>query len=285
VIWEGRAIASINLGFPTWRGFSAAELAYMETIAGQCAQALQRARAYVAEHAARALAERNVDLRERMLAVVSHDLRSPLGTIVTIAAMVARAADHEVPRDVLAKWAGGLDRSAKQMTRLINDLLDLAMIDGGSFRIVRGDHALDEIVEDALATFRPVALERGIRLSASVPRNQVVDCDAARTVQVLGNLLSNALSVTPRGGEVRVECTVTLDHVRIEVRDTGPGIAPDDLPRLFDRYWRAASPHYRGAGLGLAIAKGIVEAQDGRISVTSVVGVGTAFAFTVSRER
>jgi PAS domain S-box-containing protein len=280
VIWDGRGIAAINLGFSTWREFSGADLAYAETIANQCAQALQRAHAFEAEHSARAVAERSVRLREAMLAVVSHDLRGPLGSVVLTATSLATAAEGGVARPRLMKYAENLQRSAEQMKRLIDDLLDLSSIDAGMFKIDRRDHALKNVIGEALAVFQPLAAERGIRLTADVPEASV-SCDAARTVQALGNLLSNAIKVTAPNGEVRIDCSVEDAVVVVAVRDTGPGISAEDLPRIFDRYWRAEQQRYRGAGLGLAIAKGIVEVQGGTIGVESDVGVGSTFSFSL----
>jgi PAS domain S-box-containing protein len=283
VIWDGRGIAAINLGFSAWREFSDADLAYAGTIASQCAQALQRARAFDAEHKARAVAERNVRLREDMLAVVSHDLRSPLATVVLTASSLASSVDEEVARPRLLKYAENLRRSAEQMKRLIDDLLDLSSIDAGVFKVDREDHALKNVIDESLATFQPLAAKRGIRLTADVP-NVVVSCDAARTVQVLGNLLSNAIKFTAPDGEVSIECSVEDTVVIVAVRDTGPGIAAENLPRIFDRYWRTEQK-YRGAGLGLAIAKGIVEVQGGTIGVESTVGVGSTFSFSLPLAR
>jgi len=281
VMWESHAIASLNLGFAAWCDISKADLAFMETIANQCAQALQRARAYASEQAARTAAERNAHLREEMLAIVSHDLRNPLAMVVLAASHLASQQHSELTPSLLQKVVTSLQRSAQQMTRLIDDLLDLSSIDAGVFRVEMRGHVLADVIDESLTMVRPLAAEQNIRLHASVPAGATVHCDAARTVQVLGNLLSNAIKVTSPDSEVHIECVVEDGLVRIGVTDSGPGIAADDLPRLFDRYWRGPQRKYRGAGLGLAIAKGIVDAQGGRIWVASTVGRGSTFYFTI----
>jgi signal transduction histidine kinase len=139
---------------------------------------------------------------------------------------------------------------------------------------------LEAVIAETIDTFNPAASERNIRLEQDVaPRDLEARADRERLVQVLSNLVGNALKFTPDGGAIRVSARKEGRRVRFEVRDTGPGIAPDHLPHLFDRYWKADVRGARGAGLGLYIAKGIVEAHGGRIWVESQPGKGSSFQF------
>jgi len=173
-----------------------------------------------------------------------------------------------------------IHRQAARMARLIEDLVDFAGIEAGQLALRRAPHPPDKIVAAVGDLFGPLAEERGLRFAVEVPPGTpAVDCDSDRVVQVLQNLVSNALKVTPRGGTITVG--VRPDGV-FYVRDTGPGIAPDELPKLFERYWRSKSSHYKGAGLGLSIARGIVAAHGGNIWAESEPGAGSTFLFSLS---
>jgi signal transduction histidine kinase len=166
------------------------------------------------------------------------------------------------------------------MDRLIRDLLDLSASDAGKLRVDMRSERLEPVLEEALVLFTTVAGEREISLgTGGVPLGREVRCDRERVLQVLSNLVGNAVRFAPRGGHVRIEVASSEREVAIAVRDDGPGIPPEDLPHVFDRYWRRDSR--RGTGLGLAIARGIVEAHGGRIHVESAVGRGSTFTFTL----
>jgi signal transduction histidine kinase len=227
--------------------------------------------------AARAAAERAARARDEVLGVVSHDLRTPLGTI----AMCARAlrdpdADRAELSDVIA-------RSADWSLRVIRDLLDVTAIEAGRLALRPEPMAPDAIVEAVEALFAPLAAAEGVELArehGGAPR--WVDVDVDRLVQALGNLVVNAITFTPRGGRVTVAAGVDGGGApTFRVSDTGRGIAPDHLPHLFDRTWQARTTGRGGVGLGLAIAKGIVEAHGGTIAVESAPGLGTRFTCTI----
>jgi signal transduction histidine kinase len=231
------------------------------------------------EHEARARAEQAKNLRDEVLAIVAHDLRNPLHTILASSAAMLElplsAEDRTRQREVIR-------RSANTMNILISDLLDVASIELGNLSIGREEFAIREVLEHTVETFYQRARERGITvdddLSAVLPS---VVGDSGRLAQVLSNLLANALKFTPEGGRIRLGTRYTDGEVEIAVENSGAGIAPESLPHVFDRFWRADRTGPAGAGLGLAIAKGIVEAHGGRIWVESTPGETTTFRFTV----
>src|SRR5690606_3999247 len=134
---------------------------------------------------------------------------------------------------------------------------------------------------EAIESFREQAAARGLRLGLAAKTDRAIDVDRDRLLQVLGNLLANAVRLTPEGGAIEVRVEDAGDRALFSVRDTGPGIAPEELPNLFRRHWRGSTVRYRGTGRGLAIAKGIVEAHGGRIWVESEPGEGATFSFTI----
>jgi signal transduction histidine kinase len=263
---------------------TAADRTFLLIIARQCAMALKRIELHEAERAARLEAEEATRAREEILSVVSHDLRNPLGTILMGVTTLQQVVDPNDPKsERIRTIADRIHRQSERMARLIEDLVDFAGIQAGKLSIERRMTSPDSIVVATAELFSPVAHERGIGftvdVAASLPQ---IDVDPDRAVQVLSNLLANALKVTTKGGRVAIGA-VDGDDVVFFVRDSGPGIEADELPRLFERYWRSKKATYKGAGLGLSIARGIVDAHDGRIWAESQVGVGATFFFTLTR--
>jgi signal transduction histidine kinase len=219
--------------------------------------------------------------REEMLAVVSHDLKSPLASILLNAAALLEIMPSSDPN--VRRFIETIERSGKRMSRLIRDLLDLDSIQKGRLPLEQSLHPAAGIIEELVENFRTQTKDRHISLIADHSRDFLpeVCCDRDRVLEVLDNLVSNAINVMPKGGTIRVRVEPSGGELRFSVADTGPGIAEDDRPHLFDRLWRAKNAHYKGTGRGLAIAKGIVEAHGGRIWVDSAIGVGTTFFFTL----
>jgi signal transduction histidine kinase len=165
---------------------------------------------------------------------------------------------------------------------MISDLLDLASIDSGGFSIVRTPQDLGQLVTQALDELRPLADERVITVEAAVaPDLPRVLCDGDRITQVLSNMIGNALKFTPTHGRVRVLVEQRDASVLVAVDDNGPGISEEDLPHVFDRFYRSKQAAAAGTGLGLAIAKAIVELHDGQVGVESKLNVGSRFFFRV----
>jgi light-regulated signal transduction histidine kinase (bacteriophytochrome) len=228
-----------------------------------------------------ARAEEAVRARDDLVAVVSHDLKNPVNVIL-MAANVLRLQMQEHSTAGALATLDRVERAAQWMTVLITDLLDLSKIEAGRFRVAPGPCDARALVDDAVALHRPIADERSVRLESEAVEWVRVLADRDRIFQVLGNLLGNAIKFTPRGGVVRVATGTAGGFTRFEVRDEGPGIAPHLAPHVFDRYWQGPLARLRqGSGLGLYIAKGLVEAHGGRIWVESAVGVGSTFYFTV----
>ena len=177
---------------------------------------------------------------------------------------------------------GAIGHSVEQARRLITDLLEAAKIESGTFTVDRAPTTLDALVEDALGTFRPIAAEKGIAIDTELS-DIGLECDRERVVEALSNLLGNAIKFTAPGGRISVRAEHDEREVRLCVADTGQGISPDALGHVFDRFWQAQEARRAGAGLGLSIAKGIVEAHGGRIWAESEPGVGSRFWFALPR--
>ena len=173
-------------------------------------------------------------------------------------------------------------QAASQMDTLIQDLLDVTRLELGRMRLTPQMIRAVDLVEVAVDTLAPLAAARRLRLEATVSSPvETVQADPDRILQVLSNLIGNAVKFTPAGGRVDVHVTSDGDAVRFTVQDTGPGIPPDELPRVFDRFWQSKRTNRSGAGLGLAIARGLIQAHGGRIWVESTLNEGTAVHFTL----
>jgi len=241
------------------------------------ADALERTVA--SERAARSEAEAAVATREELLAIVSHDLRNPLGSIVFSAALLDRTTIDGEEGERVHKSAQTILRSADRMTRLIADLLDLAQIQAGKLAVEQRPEDVEGLIRDCVEMLRPLAATKDLKGMASAGLH--VRCDRERVLQILSNLVGNAIQFTPEGGSIFIAAQDTGHEVRFSVRDTGQGISEEELPRIFDRFWQAQRKNRAGVGLGLSIAKGLVEAQGGRLSVESTLGAGTTFFFTL----
>jgi len=223
--------------------------------------------------------QRAIKAREETLAVVSHDLRSPLATVQAVGELLV-----EVPLDRERREAQlrNLLRASARMERLIQDLMDIARIDGGGLVVRPSPVEAASLVEAGFESMWARAERAGIALRRVGDLDGVrVHADADRILQVWENLISNALRHTEEGGVVTLRAERTNAGVDFRVEDTGSGIPEEALPQLFDRFWRADQLRREGAGLGLTIVRGIVEAHGGRIRVASEVGRGTTFAFTL----
>lgn len=254
------------------RRYEANDLGLARDLAQRAALAIENAHLY--EESRRA-----VLAREETLAVVSHDLRNPLSAILASAGVLCRKLPPGEEGERIRKRAEAIRRSAERMNHLIRDLLDMARIESKRLQLDFALHSLESIVAEAMEMFQPLATEQRIRLTARVDPGCEVLCDRERLLQVLSNLLGNALKFTAAGGSVDVRVRRLEGDVRVEVQDTGMGIDPAALPHIFDRYWQARPSGRAGAGLGLAIARGIVEAHGGRIEAESEPGRGATFWF------
>ena len=232
-----------------------------------------------ATQSARDVAERAARQRDEMLEIVSHDLRNPLSAIAMCAGILAN--DDTDPEERV-RLAETIHESVEWTQRLIADLMDIASIEAGKLSIDRAPFDPMVAIARALSVFELPVAEREIRLQVAGDEHlPTIDADAERVLQVLANLIANAIKFTPRGGAITVSGAVADQSVVFSVRDTGSGIAPEHLSHVFDRRWHAGKPGAHGTGLGLAIARGIVQAHGGRISVTSAPGEGSLFQFAI----
>jgi PAS domain S-box-containing protein len=251
------------------------DAALAEKLGRRSAQAIEHARLY--EQVRHAVA-----LRDQTLAIVSNDLRSPLATIVVASSLLADDDLAEVSPKARGAMIDKVRVAAEQMDHMIGDLLDFANIEAGKFSIMTRPHDVAGIIEDTIARFAGEAVQRGIALisegGADMP---AVLCDRERMLQVLANLVGNALKTAASGDAVGVAVAVAPDarDAVFSVSDTGPGISLADQQRLFGRHWRSAPLNYKGTGLGLT--RGIVEAHRGRLWLDSEPGHGATFSFTV----
>jgi PAS domain S-box-containing protein len=255
------------------RNYRQRDLELAAELARRAALAVENARLYhESEQATRA--------RDQMLGVVAHDLRNPLNTMLMAAELLADSAPPESPT---RRHATIVQRAGERMNRLVQDLLDVKRMESGQLAIEPRRIAAQSLVAEAVEMLRSLATSSSIELVLEDAPEELppVSADPHRMQQVLSNLIGNAVKFTPRGGRIAVQCSRDEDDVRFEVRDTGPGIPAEDLPHVFGQFWQASRGDRRGIGLGLAIAKGIVEAHGGKIWVESTPGEGSAFFFTL----
>jgi signal transduction histidine kinase len=218
--------------------------------------------------------------REELLAVFGHDMRS----LMSVLSVNAEMAASESPSG--AEGLESFQRTVRQMDRLISNVLDLARLRAGKFHVVLDKLNASELVGEAVGVFRPLASARSLSLESRLPESDLpVHVDPDRIFQVLSNLFSNAIKVTPRGGQISVSAEKRDRQVQIAVQDTGRGIAEADLQRLFNPYCQLGRGDRQGLGLGLFISKSIVQAHGGEIWVESRLGSGSTFFFTVPAAR
>ena len=254
------------------------------------AEESRRAAAEEAQRRTAALADENARLfheaqqatraRDDMLGVVAHDLRNPLNTIVMGASTMLELLPESPP--LLRNHAQIVRRAADRMNRLIQDLLDVRRIESGRLAVDPRSVTVALLVDETLEMLRPLAAAASLSLVTDLaPELPRVRADSGRILQVFSNLVGNAIKFTPVGGRITIGAMRLDDEVRFEIADTGPGIPAEQLPHVFGQFWQGLRGDRRGIGLGLAIAKGIVEAHGGRIWVESQIGEGSRFYFTL----
>ena len=289
-----RVLGAVTFIFSSSRAFSAEDVAFMETIAGQAAQAVERARLYrTVQSQAQTLAINNEELREadrrknEFLAMLSHELRNPLAPIRSGLYILNRAA----PGSEQARRAQAVvDRQVGHMTRIVDDLLDVTRISRGKLQLRRESLDFVDVVRRAIDDHRALFAANNLELQASIPDEPIrINGDRTRVAQVVGNLLQNAAKFTPAGGTVTVivEADDEGRQAVVRVRDTGPGITAEMLPQIFEPFTQADTTLDRskgGLGLGLSLVKGIMEMHGGTTSVVSE-GPGRGAEFVVGFPR
>jgi DNA-binding NarL/FixJ family response regulator/signal transduction histidine kinase len=254
------------------RRYTSHDLWLAGELARRAALAIENSRLYTRARVA-------VRAREEVLAVVAHDLRNPLSAITMVGTLLLE--DYLSPEQT-REQIGAMLRSAEQMDRLIADLLDIARIDAGTLAVDPAAVSIEEIVHDAMREIGPAARDRRVSLETDLePELPMAWADAGRILQVLSNLLGNGVRYAPPGTAVTTRARRLGREILLSVSDTGEGIEPEHMPHLFDRFWQARPQARSGAGLGLSIARGVVEAHRGRIWASSAPGEGATFFFTL----
>ena len=267
-------VGALTLGTLTpARQFTPLDLMFAESLAHRVALAVDRARLYAQAQAA-------IRARDEVLGMVSHDLRNPLNTIQLTATLLQDLGQEK--RSDNQRWLEKITRSAEQMSTMISDLVDVASIEAGGFSVEPSERRVDSLLEEACALLEPLTGEKGVHLETRVAEDlPPVQFDAPQMLRVISNLAGNAIKFTPPGGRVVLGAERDGEEVRFSVTDTGPGIPEEQLSHVFDRFWQARPGDRRGAGLGLTIARGIVEAHGGRIWAESTPGKGATFTFSL----
>ncbi len=272
MIARGRLIAVMGL-FRTEGAFDADDVAFAEDFSRLSALAMDNARLHES-------LRRNLRSRDEMIGIVSHDLRNPVAAVKMLSRSMLNNPDHRSSHEL--ENVGLMLQAADQMDTLIRDLLDVSRLDSGNLRLQVEPVDPVLLIRDSLRTLAPLARGKDIQLVNEIAGTlPAVLADLDRVQQAVSNLVGNALKFTEAGGVVALRATRGYNEIVFSVTDTGRGIAPEQLPRVFERYWQSSRTDKHGAGLGLPITKGIVEAHGGRIWIESTLGEGTTAFFTL----
>jgi len=250
-------------------GFTQKDVEVLTTMAAQAAVAIENARLFE---------------QSDLISEVVHELRTPVTSIVGYAQMLKLP---DIPDQSKQQFAEIIRREAARLGNMVNDFLEWARLESGRVRLAKERVDMRAVAEETILVMRPQADQRDITMSLQTPDEiPVIAGDSKRLKQVLLNLVSNAVKYNCDGGRVGVGIAVSAEMLRVSVSDTGPGIAAEDLPHIFQRFYRVAGTEeqVKGTGLGLCIAKQIIEMHGGEMDVESQLGVGTTFSFTLPIE-
>jgi len=265
-------ITLVSLGSD--RRYTDATLSTARDLAAHAALAIDNARLYER-------AQEAISAREDVLSFVSHDLRNPLMGIQLTTEMILRSPPEGGERRKGWRQLERIRGGVRQMRRMIEDLLDISSLDSGRLTLVLAPHDVRRLLEDSTTLLGPLAVDKKLTLSFDVDGDVFVRCDRDRVMQVLSNLIGNAIKFTPPEGKITVTGRRVGAQALMTVSDTGPGIPPDLRPYIFDRFWRGHDDAHNGRGLGLFIAKGLVEAHGGALWIDDATESGAKFSFTL----
>ena len=284
LVASGRSVGALTF-VSHGRPYGAEDLALAADLADRAALAVENARLH-------AELQRALRACEEVLAIVSHDLKSPLGVVLMGSTLLLETEHEGLSTEQVHNQAAMIQRAGERMKELIRDVLDAATIENGRLPILREGQPIAPILIEALDMLALLAAEKSIAIVRELDvEGAVVACDRARILQVLSNLLGNAIKFTPPEGTITVRARVVHagdpeagdgrgpGALHCSVTDTGPGIPAEQLARVFERYWQGKRSARSGVGLGLYIAKGVVEAHEGAIWAESAPGVGSTFHF------
>ncbi|HET9598563.1 MAG TPA: ATP-binding protein [Anaeromyxobacteraceae bacterium] len=276
---RGQAYGSIVFAMTTpGRHFDAVDLQVATELARRAELAIDNGRLF-------SEMQRAVRARDHVLAVVSHDLNSPLTAIQLSSDAVAQVVATGGATASVQRHLDGIQRGTRRARRLVQDLLDMASIRAGQLAVHAAREDARSLLDEAVEAHEPAARQKDVSLSARGQHGSIVQCDRGRVLQVLSNLIGNALKFCGPGARIDVSLEPAEAFATFTVRDTGPGISPEALAQVFDAYWSTARSRSDGTGLGLFISKGIVEAHGGRIWIESRLGEGTVVRFTIPAAR
>ena len=283
---EGRVLGVIHVGRFTQRPFSEDDTRLLQLVAFRVALAIDNARLFEEERAARREAEAANRAKDEFLTTLSHELRTPLTPVIGWIHMVRTGM---LPTQQLDHGLSVIEKNAHALKRLINDLLDMTAILSGKMRMEELPVHLGQVVHEAIETVRPFAATRQINVEGTFRNwnDEIVIGDTTRLGQVFANLLHNAVKFSPAGGTVRLTCETDGHNAVVSVTDEGEGIAPEFLPRVFEKFVQADGSKTRshgGLGLGLALVKSFVESHGGTVTAESA-GLGHGSRFTVRLTR
>jgi PAS domain S-box-containing protein len=278
LVARGRLLGALTLiSSSSSHAYGSSDMRMGDQFAQRAALSIDNARLYL-------VAQRATRARDEVLAIVAHDLRNPLNSIIMQASLLRRRGPEPERRS--RRPADTIERAATRMTRLIQDLLDVARMEAGRLSVEPSRVSARQLILDSCAVEKPLASSASLELRLELPAELPdIWADRDRLLQVLENLIGNAVKFTEPGGSITVAARFEGDEVLFSVADTGSGVPPDELPHLFHRFWQGSKGRKLGAGLGLTIVKGLVEAHHGRIWVESTPGQGTTFFFTVPTAR
>jgi two-component system sensor histidine kinase KdpD len=279
IIGRGRRLGSLLLLLGRRTGFSESENRLLAGVAEQLAQNIDRSRLHDQATATEVL-RRTDEVKTALLNAVSHHLRTPLASIIASAGSI-RQRDVAWTETEVGEFAETIEQEARRLDRIVGNLLDLSRIQGGSIRAQKEWHDLGALLDDVLSRLRATTANH--RVVVDVPDDlPPVPLDYVQIDQVVSNLIENAVKHTPYGTEVTVRASSTGSEVRVEVLDRGPGFAVAALPHVFEPFYRAdGRSSAQGTGLGLAVARGLIEAHEGRIWAENPRGAGACVAFTL----
>jgi signal transduction histidine kinase/DNA-binding response OmpR family regulator len=263
------------ISYGTRRNYISEDVALAADVARRSALALENAKLYQE-------AQRATQARDDVLALVSHDLRSPLGTVQMSASFLLELLETPGSNPPFQQQLRIIQRAVTRADRLIGDLLDVSRIESGSLEVAHEPLEASQLIVETVEEHRPIAQEKNITLATEwVGPPTLISGDRDRISQLFSNLIGNALKFTPSEGVVSVTGVAGPAFFTFALTESGPGITVDHLTHLFNRFWQANRATRSGAGLGLSIAKGIVEAHHGTLVAESIEGEGSRFTFTI----
>lgn len=274
---RGHSLGAVSLCFnDSGRIFDLDALPFCEEFANTLALSLDKARLYKEARDA-------IGIREDVLAMVSHDLQNPLSVIMMSLKSIQKLDLYDRhAKEKINKATARIKRSSELMQGLIERILDFAKIQAGTFAVDFKSHSTKNLLDDFVESARLLAEEKSIKITIDIDENiPHILCDKGRFIQIMSNLVGNAIKFTPKGGKIMIQARRLEHQVLFTIEDTGTGMSAEELPHIFDRFWQVEHSSKHGVGLGLAIVKGIVEAHSGKIWVESAKGVGTSFHFLI----